>query len=301
MLSFDKWKQQFNENFGLLGGVIGGIRNPNSVGSPIAQGNIDTNAFGTLGDSIPENAPTKKWMGTEIKMEKDDEEVDNKEMDDEEVDNEEMDDEEGDDEEMDDEEGDDIEEVDMEDVEEEEGDDEEDEDSEEEDDEMSMEPKDSEEDDMIHHHHMHHHHHMQEEGAKHSKKWMEDGEKEKCMKCGSMMKKDKCMKCGAYMKEESVSYSRIPSLDEWQKSVSSMYDPKFFDKKFDGITMMNEDIQANDAIMTALNNLDKKLGTKSTPFYMEVLEEIFNKMLPKLNEDTSASLKSKMKKMIEKL
>ena len=249
MLSFDKWKQQFNENFGLLGGVIGGIRTPQSVASPVVQGTVDTNAFRTLGDSFPESS-APKWMGTEIKMEDD-------------VEDENQGDEEADD-------VDEIEEVDMEDVEDEEGDDEEESDMEDEDmgdegmedkdmgdegmedenmsdEDMGDESESKEDDNMIHHHHMHHHHHMQEEGAKHSK--------DKCSKCGAKyMEKNTCMKCGAYMKTESTNYSNIPSLEEWQKSVASMYDPKFFDKNYDGISNINEALASN--VKKALTKAD---------------------------------------------
>ena len=299
MLSFDKWKQNFNENFGLLGGVIGGIRTPQSVASPVVQGTVDTNAFRTLGDSFPESS-APKWMGTEIKMEDDTDNTDDTdEM--EEIDMEDVEDEEGD-EDMEDEDMED-EDMDDEDMEDEDMDDE---DMDDEDmDEKGMEGEDGiddehmkdmgeEEDNMIHHHHMHHHHHMQEEGAKHSK--------DKCSKCGAKyMEKNTCMKCGAYMKTESTNYSNIPSLKEWQQSVASMYDPKFFDKNYDGITMTNEDVNISGTIMAALNNLDKKLGIKSAPYYIQIIEEIFNKLMPKIEKAHISNLKGKVKYMLTKL
>ena len=286
MINFDKWKKLNESYFGILGGALGGPVTPPAIGTPIVQGNIDTNGFRTLGDSFKDDNPPKF-------MEEDEEIEDENDEDGEEDEIEEVDMEDAEDMEDEDMEDEDMEDEDMEDE------DMEDEDMEDEVD-MKDEKENMKDDGMYHHHHMHHHHHMQEEGhkmSKKSKKYMKKDNKEKC----GYMKKDEDKKCGSYMSENTSSFSSIPTLEEWQKSVASMYDPKFFDKKFDGITILNEDIQVSGTIMSALNNLDKKLGTKSTPYYMEVIEEIFKKLMPKLTKNHVSNFKTKIRNMLSEI
>ena len=89
---------------------------------------------------------------------------------------------------------------------------------------MEDEMEDEMEDDHANHHHNRHH---VEENKKNSSKG-----KKKCMKAEK--------NCD-YMEEGNTSFSSIPTLDEWKKSVASMYDPKFFEGNYDGINNVNEE------------------------------------------------------------
>ena len=203
MLNFDKWKKVNESYFGLCGGVLGGPITPNSIGGPIAQGNFDVNSFRTLGDSYPENS-APKWMGDEIPTEDEDEMEDDEDVKDIEDDEEEM-----------------------EDIEEDEEDEEDDDDEDDEDDEYEDEDEEDEDDeDEDDEDHTNHHHHVEE-----NRKNSSNGKK-KCMKS-----KKNC----DYMEEGNTSFSSIPTLDEWKKSVASMYDPKFFEGNYDGINNVNEE------------------------------------------------------------
>ena len=82
------------------------------------------------------------------------------------------------------------------------------------------------EDEMEDDNHANHHHHVEE-----NRKNSSNGKK-KCMKS-----KKNC----DYMEEGNTSFSSIPTLDEWKKSVASMYDPKFFEGNYDGINNVNEE------------------------------------------------------------
>jgi len=202
MLNFDKWKKVNESYFGLCGGVLGGPITPNSIGGPIAQGNFDVNSFRTLGDSYPENS-APNWMGDEIPTEDEDEMEDDEDVKDIEDDEEDI--------EEDEEE--------MEDIED---DEEDEEDEDDEDDEYEDEDEEDEDDED----HTNHHHHVEE-----NRKNSSNGKK-KCMKS-----KKNC----DYMEEGNTSFSSIPTLDEWKKSVASMYDPKFFEGNYDGINNVNEE------------------------------------------------------------
>ena len=146
---------------------------------------------------------------------------------------EEVEEEEIEDEDMEDEDEDEVDEIDMEDAEEDEDAEEEEEDAEEEDAEEKkdheMASKDEESDMKSH---------MKkcwsgmgDEAMKSDKPMnMEKDGKEHMKKCWS--------KCGSYMASESTMPKHIPSMDEWQKSVSKMLDSSCVTKKnFDGVVI----------------------------------------------------------------
>lgn len=91
------------------------------------------------------------------------------------------------------------------------------------------------------------------------------------------------------MKTESTNYSNIPSLKEWQQSVASMYDPKFFDKNYDGISNVNEALGKN--VERALTRADKaaeniKSKQNTTALAVAMLKNLFiqfKRMNPKLD------------------
>ena len=171
---------------------------------------------------------------------------------------EEGDDEEDEDEEEEADEEDEVEEVDMEDAEEAEGDDEDDSEDENEDDSESMS----------------------------SEKPSEDKEDMSNMKhCWS--------KCGSYMSAENTMPSHIPSLEEWQKSVSSMLDSSCMTKRnFDGVVI-------NEALGFGLDNPLKKfadkleeadLGTgKLKILAHEIMGMLHDALLDKMSTDSARS------------
>ena len=144
---------------------------------------------------------------------------------------------------------------------------------------------------MHHYHHLHHHEDIKEEGRKNSSKKMKMSKK--------CMDKDDSKKCGSYM-PENTSTSGIPSLEEWKKSVASMIDPKIFDKKFDGLTNINE------ALGSSVNRAIEKTGTAASRtsasqsatknFAISMLKQLFNQYKRQNPNFTFVQIKSLMNK-----